>query len=297
MTNPAGVDVDAHLRGVDPGNGGVLAYQAVPVLARTIYSNYDGRQPFYTNYGKGNVANSAATYDAVTGAALQTASRHIDPYGNATELHKISLLLHYWLLDGAPTNMGAIGAATNRIPLYIRLANQLRPWPVGFAGAAAGEPTQAYPAFPPTVATPLDTFTAQASTRDVAKAHAAFRNVAPVVRHHKPRRQADISHALQHMHQSESGAGRFGIGGMLADPRLTPQFTPQAGPEHYAAAGHGWNPTDELLQPIPQEYRLPPADNTMKTFAPPMDNDPRSPMDQVLAKLESIEARLSRAGL
>lgn len=187
MTGPiADQQVNAHLGGVDPSSGQVLGYQAVPILARTIFSNYDGRQPFYTNYGKGNVANSAATYDAVTGASLQTATRHIDPYGNAAELHKVWTLLWYWLLDGAPTDMGPVGGSTNRISTYITLANQLRPWPVGFVGAAAGEPTQAYPAFPPGTPTPLDSFMAQTVTDDAARARSAFHDVPPVVRHPHP---------------------------------------------------------------------------------------------------------------
>jgi hypothetical protein len=32
---------------------------------------------------------------------------------------------------------------------YMANANVLNPWPEGFAGAMPGEPTQAYPTFPP----------------------------------------------------------------------------------------------------------------------------------------------------
>lgn len=232
MTSPADVDVNAHLGGTDPVTGNVLTYQAVPVLARTIYSNYDGRQPFYTNYGSGNVPNSAATYDAVTGASLNTSTRHIDPYGNVAELHKVWNLLWYWLIDGAPTNMGAVGSSTNRIPLYITLANQLRDWPVGFVGAAVGEPTTSYPVFPPSAATPLDNFMSETVTTDAARARAAFHNVPPVVHHHRPKPP------LPHPHPTPRPPfvppwpvpepRPFGPGGI---------FTPQAGLEHYAAVG------------------------------------------------------------
>jgi hypothetical protein len=228
--------VNAHLAGVDPVTGNVLTYQTVPVMARTIYSNYDGRQPFYTNYGKGFVPNTAATYDAVTGASLNTATRHIDPYGSVAELHKVWMLLWYWLMDGAPTNMGPLGGPTNRIPTYITLANQLRPWPIGFTGAASGEPTQGYPAFPPIAPTKLDSFMSQTVTTDAARAKAAFHEVEPV-------RHSDLKATL---HRAKMP---------YFPPDPVGQFPPPTpvGPEHVATKAVSPNiPVAEILHKILQ---------------------------------------------
>jgi hypothetical protein len=143
VSQPADLDVDNKLGGQLPG-GGVATYQIVRVRARCGYTSHDGNVPFGTNFGAGPQPETAATYDAVTGTGEQVALRHIDPYGNVMDLWKMLLVDWYWKLDGCPMPL-----TLAKIAAYQAAATPIRPWPANFAGKMPGEPTQAYPPFPP----------------------------------------------------------------------------------------------------------------------------------------------------
>lgn len=156
MTNPADTEIDLRMKGVDPGTGGWAQYQATHARARNLWGTADQNVPFQTDFGQGPQPIAIATYDQVTCITEVTAWRFIDPYGTVANQMKLGMLLWLWLMDGAPTDMGPIGSSTNRIPEYITKAKALRSWPTGYPGAQPGESQQAYPAFPPSVPTPLD---------------------------------------------------------------------------------------------------------------------------------------------
>lgn len=127
--------------GVD-GNGVGLAYRQVYVRARTVLSNILKKAPFSSP--PSSSPSTTSEYDAITGTAEQVAWRYVDAYGNVWDKKALDLVQIEWLLDGAPTPL-----TLAKIAKYRANADVLRPWPAGFAGAFAGEPTQTYPAFPP----------------------------------------------------------------------------------------------------------------------------------------------------
>lgn len=149
-------DVNDHLGGRD-ANGGVLDYQFTPeTLGRVTYSSNDDKGPFRTNFGHGDVVGSSATYDQVTSMLVLSGSRHVDPLGNVANPKKVWLIQWYWMLDGAPTPL-----TRDRLALYIKLADQLRPWPADFKGAMPGEPTADYSGVNQNA--PLDSFDPKSS--------------------------------------------------------------------------------------------------------------------------------------
>ncbi len=155
MTTPGSADqvIFDQLNGGHPGAWSY--YQVVRARARVTYGGLDVNQPFQFPLGAGGakVAATPATMDAVTSAAEQVGFRHIDPYGNVMDPHKLWLVQWYWMLDGCPSPL-----KQSRLADYIALASVLRPWPTGFKGAMPGDPVADYPPFPAATPAPLDAF-------------------------------------------------------------------------------------------------------------------------------------------
>jgi hypothetical protein len=142
----AAENVDANFNGTNPGTNTPLPWRWVPGRGRIIRSLNLRKKPF--NWPVATTPQTTSTYDQVQLSAEQLGGRYVDAYGNVWDDVSIKLLLLEWLLDGAPTNQTPKVMA-QKIAQYIKNADQLRPWPSGFAGAFAGEPQQAYPPFPP----------------------------------------------------------------------------------------------------------------------------------------------------
>lgn len=214
MTTPGSADevIFDQLNGLAPA-GGFDGYQVVRVRARVVYGGLDADEPFQFPLGEGGaqVAATPATMDAVTGASEQTSWRHIDPYGNVIDLHKIQLVQWYWFLDGCPTPL-----TQERLAFYQTLASRLRPWPTGFEGAMPGEAQEDYPAWPPATPTPLDDF-----------ADAADDSIDPGVVHVTKPKMADRV------------AGPHGGGGGGPHGGDGPHWGPHPDPWH---GGHGPDP-------------------------------------------------------
>lgn len=143
---PADSEIDSRLKGQNPGDGSFETYQATHARARNLWGTCDQNAPFQTDFGKGPVAVTIATYDQETSTNEVTAWRHVDPNGEVVNQMKVMMALWYWLQDGSPTNLGPIGNTTNRVPLYKQLAQQLRNWPTSYPGAMPGEPQSTYAA-------------------------------------------------------------------------------------------------------------------------------------------------------
>jgi hypothetical protein len=141
----------------NPTNTG-LAWRPVRVRGRQIISGlvktaWGALTPFATP----NPASPTTTslIDYTEGIAEQTASRFIDPAGNVVNFFTTWVVDWLWKLDGAPTPL-----TSAKLAEYLQLANQLNPWPQGFAGMNftqfPTEPQASYPAFPPAAGTNLD---------------------------------------------------------------------------------------------------------------------------------------------
>jgi hypothetical protein len=140
-------DVNASLNGVVGGSNNVpLNWRWAPGRGRVILSAILHKAPF--NWPVKTTPQTTSTYDQVQLAAEQAGGRYVDTYGLVWDETATRLVFIEWLLDGAPTNLTA-NAMAQKIAKYRANADQLRPWPTGFAGAFQGEPQQTYPPFPP----------------------------------------------------------------------------------------------------------------------------------------------------
>lgn len=128
-----------------------LAWRPVRVRGRQIVSGlakaaWGALYPFAFPNPASPTTTSAIDY--LEGTAEQVASRFIDPVGNVVNLFTVWVVQWLWLLDGAPTPL-----VNQKLGEYLQLANQINPWPEGYAGISAaefpGETIKPYPAWPP----------------------------------------------------------------------------------------------------------------------------------------------------
>jgi hypothetical protein len=140
----------AALNGVqqDPNTGNPtttpLSWRWVYVRARQIRSTLD-KLPFA--WPNPNAVGTVSTFDQVQGTAEQVATRFVDPVGNVINFFTVWVTDWLWKLDGAPTPL------TNaKLAEYLQLANQINPWPEGYAGINTttfpGEPVATYATWP-----------------------------------------------------------------------------------------------------------------------------------------------------
>lgn len=153
-------DNAAALNGVTQDENGnptttALPWRWVRIRARQIRSGLAKLSPFA--WPNPNDPASVSAYDALQGASEQVSSRHIDPYGNVVDLFTVWTTHWYWMLDGCPTPL-----TQQRLSQYLKLADQLRPWPSDYPGINAetfpNEQYQSYPAWPTNPGVPLDSF-------------------------------------------------------------------------------------------------------------------------------------------
>lgn len=141
----------------NPTNTG-LSWRPVRVRARQIVSGlfktaWGALTPF--SYPNESSPTTTSIIDAIEGGMEQIASRFIDPAGNVVNFFTVWVVQWLWLLDGAPTPL-----TSAKLGEYLKLANQLNPWPEGFVGMDfvkfPNEPQASYPAFPPADGSNLD---------------------------------------------------------------------------------------------------------------------------------------------
>ena len=138
-------DVAAAFNGTDT-SGNTLPWANAKLRMRTTLSNILALAPFGYQFSR---------WDQITTTAEQIAYRYIDVDGLVWDRKSVDLTWIEWVKDGAPTNLSPADMA-QKIATYRRSADQIRPWPTTdvisgqpYKGALAGEPTQAYPSYPP----------------------------------------------------------------------------------------------------------------------------------------------------
>lgn len=117
------------------------------IIAGLVKTSWGALVPF--SWPNPNSPTTTSEYDYMAGTAEQVASRFVDPVGNVVNFFTTWVVDWLWKLDGCPTPL-----TSQRLAQYLRLANQLNPWPQGYAGINAaqfpGELIKPYPAWPPT---------------------------------------------------------------------------------------------------------------------------------------------------
>lgn len=108
---------------------------------RTTLSNILSKVPFTYQFSR---------LDQITTTAEQIAWRYVDKDGIVWDQKAWQLVQIEWFKDGSPTPTPA------KIAQYRQSADVLRAWPTTdvihgtpYTGALPGDPTQAYPAYPP----------------------------------------------------------------------------------------------------------------------------------------------------
>jgi hypothetical protein len=136
-------DVDNALNGTSDGTN-TLPFAQARLRMRTTLSNILSKAPFTYQFSR---------LDQITTTAEQTAWRYVDADGIVWDQKAWHLVQIEWFKDGAPTPV-----TPALIAKYRKAADVLRPWPTTdvingtpYTGALVGDPTQAYPSYPPAV--------------------------------------------------------------------------------------------------------------------------------------------------
>lgn len=140
-------DVENALNGTSDGTN-TLPFAQARLRMRTTLTNILSLVPFSYQFSR---------FDQITTTAEQVTYRYIDADGLVWDRKSVDLVHIEWLKDGAPTNLTP-NAMAQKIAKYRTNADVLRPWPttdvvtgVAYKGALPGDPTQAYPTYPPAV--------------------------------------------------------------------------------------------------------------------------------------------------
>jgi hypothetical protein len=138
-------DVANEFNGVDSG-GNTLPWAQARLRMRTTLSNILRLVPFTYQFSR---------WDQVTTTAEQVAWRYVDTDGIVWDQKAWQLVQIEWFKDGAPSPV-----TPALIAQYRKSADVLRPWPTtdvinggAYTGMLAGDPTQAYPTYPPVATT------------------------------------------------------------------------------------------------------------------------------------------------
>lgn len=133
-------DVNNELNGTSDGTN-TLLFANAKLRMRTTLSNILSKVPFSYQFSR---------LDQITTTAEQTAWRYIDADGIVWDKKSWDLVQIEHFKDGLPPLTPA------KIAQYRKNADVLRPWPTTdvingtpYTGALPGEPTQAYPTYPP----------------------------------------------------------------------------------------------------------------------------------------------------
>jgi hypothetical protein len=134
-------DVDNALNGTSDGTN-TLPFAQARLRMRTTLSNILSKVPFTYQFSR---------LDQITTTAEQVAWRYIDADGIVWDQKAWQLVQIEWFKDGAPTPV-----TSTLVAKYRKNADVLRPWPTtdvinggAYTGALPGDPTQVYPAYPP----------------------------------------------------------------------------------------------------------------------------------------------------
>lgn len=132
-----------------------LGWRWVRARARQIPAALHRLPPF--NWPNRAQPATTSVFDAVTATAEQVSSRWVDPYGNVINFFQVWVVDWLWKLDGCPTPLSQA-----RLAQYMKLSNQLNPWPNNYSGITRaqfpGEDFADYPTWPATPPVPLDKF-------------------------------------------------------------------------------------------------------------------------------------------
>jgi hypothetical protein len=138
-------DANNALNGTSDGTN-TLSWAQSRLRMRTTLSNILQKVPFLYQFSR---------FDQITTTSEQVAWRYVDADGIVWDLKAWQLVQIEWFKDGAPTPV-----TPALIAKYRKAADVLRNWPttdvingVPFTGILPGDPTQAYPDYPPAVTT------------------------------------------------------------------------------------------------------------------------------------------------
>lgn len=138
-------DVANNFNGVD-GGGQSLSWAQSRLRMRTTLTNILQKVPFLNQFSR---------WDQITTTSEQITWRYVDVDGLVWDKKSTDLIWIEWLKDGAPTGLTP-NAMAQKIAVYRKNADTLRAWPTTevisgkpYTGILPGDPTQAYPSYPP----------------------------------------------------------------------------------------------------------------------------------------------------